>query len=81
MLAGMGKRLVLLSARGDFGYDDMRLARNHVEPAVQTAFDYLGVSECYKVAVEYDEFGGERLAQSLRAAEAEVDRLVARLAG
>lgn len=79
MLADMGKRLVLLSARGDFGYDDVRLARNHVEPAVQTAFDYVGISECYKVAVEYDEFGGESLAQSLLAAEAEVGRLVAQM--
>jgi FMN-dependent NADH-azoreductase len=83
MLAGMGKRLVLLSSRGDFGYGPgERLAHaNHVEASVRTAFAYIGITEADSVAVEYDEFGGERLAASLRAAEASVDRLVEQLVG
>jgi len=35
----------------------------------------------YEAAVESDEFGGEELAQSLRKAEQEVDRLVDQLGG
>lgn len=72
------RTLVLLSSRGDYGYgpggriDTM----NHVEPAVRTAFGYIGITDVRSVAVEYDEFGGERLAASLQEAEAAVDALV-----
>lgn len=82
MLAGQGKRLVILSARGDFGYaPGQRLAHmNHVEGGVATPLQYLGIDCAASVAVEYDEFGDERLAQSLQHAEAEVDRWVEVLA-
>ena len=82
MLAGQGKRLVILSARGDFGYaPGQRLAHtNHVESGVATPLQYLGIEYAASVAVEYDEFGDERLAESLRSAEAEVDRWVEVLA-
>lgn len=78
LLADAGKHLVVLSARGDFGYaPGERLAHmNHVEPAVFTAFGYLGITRTHSVAVEADEFGGERLAASIEASEAAVDRLV-----
>jgi FMN-dependent NADH-azoreductase len=82
LLAGMGKRLVLLSSRGDHGYDaGGRLAHaNHLEASVRTAFAYIGITEMETVAAEFDEFGGQRLAASLHAAEAAVDALVDRLA-
>ena len=72
------RTLVLLSSRGDYGYDagGRIAAMNHVEPAVRTAFGYIGVTDVRMVAVEYDEFGGDRLAASLHAAEAAVDALV-----
>ncbi|WP_309089356.1 NAD(P)H-dependent oxidoreductase [Phenylobacterium sp.] len=78
LLSGQGKRLVLLGSRGDYGYDEGgRTAHlNHVEASVRTPFRYMGVDEAYSVAVEYDEFGGERLAASIARAEAETDRLV-----
>ena len=78
LLAGTGKRLVLLSARGDFGYGKgQRIAHlNHVEASVRSVFGYIGITEVHEVAVEYDEFGGERLAQSLAQAERGVDLLV-----
>jgi len=68
----------LLGARGDHGYGPAgRLAAmNHVEPAVRTAFGYIGIGDVRTIAVEGDEFGGERLAASLRAAKAAVDALV-----
>jgi FMN-dependent NADH-azoreductase len=81
LLADRPRTLVLLGSRGDYGYGDRLAAMNHVEPAVRTAFGYIGIERVHAVAVEYDEFGGERLAASLREAEAAVDALVDRLLG
>lgn len=82
MLSSAGKRLVLLSSRGDHGYDEGgRLAQaNHVESAVRAAFAYIGIDQVSSVAVEFDEFGDERLAASLAAAERQVDELAQALA-
>ncbi|VTU32882.1 FMN-dependent NADH-azoreductase 1 [Variovorax sp. PBS-H4] len=76
-----GKRLVLLSARGDFGYGrGQRIGHlNHVEASVRSVFGYIGIDDVHEIAVEYDEFGGERLAQSLAQAERAVDHLVDQL--
>ncbi len=81
LLAEHGKRLVILSSRGDYGYEaGERIAdRNHVEASVRTAFAYIGITQSWSVAAEYDEFGDERLQASLVKAEVEVDRLVERL--
>ena len=81
MLEGMGKRLVLLSARGDYGYDPGgRMAQvNHVESGVRDVFAYLGVTDFRSVAVEYDEFRDARFEASMAAAEQAVDALVDRL--
>ncbi|WP_343712792.1 NAD(P)H-dependent oxidoreductase [Inquilinus sp.] len=76
-----GKRLVTLGARGDWGYGPgERIAGlNHVEPHLQTVFRYIGITDAVSIAAEYDEFADERIRQSLQAAEAEIDRLVARM--
>jgi FMN-dependent NADH-azoreductase len=78
MLAEMDKRVVLLGARGDHGYDaGGRIAHlNHTESSVRSALGYIGITEVFEAAVESDEFGGEQLAQSLRRAEQRVDDLV-----
>ncbi|WP_027468190.1 FMN-dependent NADH-azoreductase [Deefgea rivuli] len=83
LLSQLGKQLVLLSSRGDFGYDadGHMAASNHVESSVFTAFAYIGITQTWQIAVEYDEFAGDRLAQSILHAEIEVDRLVAQMAG
>jgi FMN-dependent NADH-azoreductase len=72
------KRLVILSARGDYGYaPGQRIAHvNHVEPHLEPVFAFLGVTELHSVAVEYDEFGDDRLTRSLAEAEGRVARLV-----
>ena len=77
LLADAGKRLVLLGARGDHGYGaGQRIAHlNHTEASVRSAFGYIGITDVTEAAVEYDEFGGERLAESLRQGEAAVDRI------
>lgn len=76
-----GKTLVLLSSRGDYGYDPgNRLeAQNHVEPGVKTPFAYIGITDVRSVAIEYDEFADERLQASIAAAEQGVDDLVRKL--
>ena len=83
MLAGAGKRMVLLGARGDHGYDPGgRIAHlNHAESSVRSVFGYIGITDVFEAAVECDEFGGEQLAQSMRKAEAAVDRLADELSG
>lgn len=81
MLEGMGKRLVVLSARGDCGYDKGgRMAHvNHVEAGVRDVLAYLGVTDFASVAIEYDEFRDARFEASVAAAEQSVDALVDRL--
>ncbi|QEM82993.1 FMN-dependent NADH-azoreductase [Halomonas binhaiensis] len=81
LLADAGKRLVILSSRGDYGYQPGgRIAhRNHVESSVRTAFAYIGVTDVHEAAIEYDEFADHRLAASIQQGEAAVDELVAKL--
>lgn len=80
LLTEQGKQLVILSSRGDYGYEaGERIAdQNHVEASVRTAFAYIGITQTWGVAVEYDEFGDERLLASIEKAEQEVDLLVQR---
>jgi FMN-dependent NADH-azoreductase len=81
LLADAGKRLVILSSRGDYGYQPgERIADlNHVEASVRTAFAYIGVTDVHGAAIEFDEFSDQRLADSIRQAEAAVDGLVSML--
>src|SRR5690554_260923 len=78
MLSHYGKRVALISSRGDFGYDPgERIAKmNHVEPSIRTALGYIGITDIHCIAAEYDEFRGDRLETSLAKASTEIDRLV-----
>lgn len=82
LLSDQRKRLVLLSARGDYGYNPgHRLeASNHVEAGVMTPLRYIGIDAVDRIAIEYDEFADERLQASIATAEAAVDALAMRLA-
>jgi FMN-dependent NADH-azoreductase len=82
LLADQGKRLVLLSSRGDYGYGpgERLEANNHVESAVITPLRYIGIDAVDCVAIEYDEFADSRLKASIARAEAAVDALADRLA-
>ncbi|WGF88232.1 FMN-dependent NADH-azoreductase [Marinivivus vitaminiproducens] len=81
LLANAGKTLVVLTSRGDFGYDaGGRIAhRNHVEASIRTAFAYIGITDLRSIAVEYDEFADERLRSSLAEADRAIDDLLDRL--
>lgn len=77
-----GKRLVILSSRGDYGYDPGgRLGdANLVERGLSVPMGYLGLTDTHSIAIEYDEFADERLRASIAAAENAVDELVGKLA-
>lgn len=80
-----GKQLVLLSASGEFDFrpGGLREHWEHLVPHVRTCARYLGVagSDVHHVAIEYQEFGDERHAASLRHALVEARALASRLAG
>ena len=78
-----GKRLVVLGARGDYGYDSggRQADANFVEVGLKAPLAYIGLRDATSIAIEYDEFADERLARSIAAAEGAVDALVVRLIG
>ncbi|MDW5415821.1 NAD(P)H-dependent oxidoreductase [Iodobacter sp. CM08] len=77
LLAEQHKRLVILSARGDYGYNqgERMAASNHVEPSICTAFAYIGISHVFGSAIEYDEFVDHRLTHSIQQAEQAVGQI------
>lgn len=81
LLSDQRKRMVILSSRGDYGYDKGSPIEhmNHVEPSIKTAFAYIGITDVHSAAVEYDEFADARLKASIETAELAVDALVAKL--
>lgn len=77
-----GKRMVLITARGDAGYGPggPNRAHNYLDPYVADVFAFLGVPCVETIAVEYDEFGGTSFSDSLREAEEKVRDLARRVA-
>lgn len=79
-----GKRLVVLSARGEFGFaaGGVREASNHFDPHLATCARYLGVARdaIHTVTVEYQEFGDVRHDRSRANAEAQTVALATELA-
>ena len=81
LLTDKRRELVLLSSRGDFGYDNgANPSANHVEPSVRTAFAYMGIDQTHSVSVEYDEFADDRVRESLALAHRRIEELVHELA-
>lgn len=72
-----GKRVFVMVATGDAGYEGggRLAASNHLDPYLRTIFGFMGVTDLTFVHVGNDEFGGERLANSLRNARARVAEL------
>ena len=79
-----GKTLVVLSARGEFGFapGGVRAHMNTLDPALAACAHYFGVArdDIHTVAVEYQEFKDARYRRSLAAAEAATLALAERLA-
>ncbi len=81
MLVDRPRHAVLLSSRGDHGFDPGgRLAAlNHMEPNARTALQFIGIAGFHSIAIEHQEEGGEALAASTQSALARIDRLVEHL--
>ena len=79
-----GKTLVVLSARGEFGFEPggMRAHMNALDPALAACAHYFGVAreDIHTIAIEYQEFKDERYRRSVAKAEAAIPGLVDRLA-
>jgi FMN-dependent NADH-azoreductase len=79
-----GKRLVVLSSRGEFGFapGGIREAKNHLDPHISTCAHYIGVGAgmISSSFIEYQEFRDERHSHSRSKAEAEAAALAHGLA-
>jgi FMN-dependent NADH-azoreductase len=78
-----GKRLVVLSSRGEFGFapGGVRERFNQLDPHLATCARYIGVAPdaVHTIAIEYQEFGGESHLRSVGKAEAATVALASRL--
>ncbi len=79
-----GKSLVVMSARGEFGFEPggMRAHMNALDPALAACAHYFGVAreDIHSITIEYQEFKDARYRRSVAEAEAATSALVERLA-
>lgn len=79
-----GKRLVVLSSRGEFGFapGGVRAHLNALDPALAACAHYLGVATRHieTVAIEYQEFKDDRHKASVEMAEARTRDLAVKMA-
>ncbi|KAB8331581.1 FMN-dependent NADH-azoreductase [Scytonema tolypothrichoides VB-61278] len=73
------KKMFIITARGASGYGSGGSfeAYNHQDPYLKTVFGFLGISDITFIHAENDEFGGERLAESIAEARAKITELIA----
>jgi FMN-dependent NADH-azoreductase len=78
-----GKTLVIVSARGEFGFGPggARENMNHLETHVRTCANYLGVEDSHLIAIDYQEFDDARHERSVADAYAAIPVLVDQLIG
>jgi len=78
-----GKTLVVLSSRGEFGFEPggVRQDMNHLDTHIATCAHYLGVEESHFIAIDYQEFGDARHEDSRCRADEALESLVSSLAG
>jgi FMN-dependent NADH-azoreductase len=75
----LGKKMFIIEARGDSGfqpggrYEKM----NHHDPYLVIVFGFMGITDITFIHVENDEYGGQKLADSIAAARAKITELVA----
>lgn len=79
-----GKRLVVLSARGEFGFapGGVRAHLNALDPALAACAHYFGVAQddIETIAIEYQEFKDDRFQASFDMAETRTRDLAAKMA-
>jgi FMN-dependent NADH-azoreductase len=75
----IGKKMFIVEARGDSGfqpggrYEKM----NYHDPYLVAVFGFMGITDITFVHVENDEYGGQKLAESIANARAKITELVA----
>jgi FMN-dependent NADH-azoreductase len=75
----LGKKMFIIEARGDAGfqpggrYEKM----NYHDPYLITVFGFIGITDISFIYVENDEYGGQKLAESIAAARAKIIELAA----
>ncbi len=74
-----GKRMFVISARGDGGFapGGRNAQRDFLTPYIKEAFSMLGVTDITFVNVENDEYGGQKLADSIATAHSQIAQLAA----
>lgn len=80
-----GKRLIVLSSRGEFGFapGGVRAHLNALDPALAACAHYFGVArkDIETVAIEYQEFKDDRHQLSVETAEARTRNLALKMSG
>jgi FMN-dependent NADH-azoreductase len=73
------KKMFVITARGDGGYDagGRNEKWNHQDPYIVTAFGFMGITDITFVHVENDEYGGQKLAESIANARSKIAELTA----
>ncbi|MEM9509687.1 MAG: NAD(P)H-dependent oxidoreductase [Cyanobacteria bacterium P01_E01_bin.35] len=73
-----GKKMFVIASRGDGGFAPGE--RNHQRdfqiPLIKEVFGMLGINDITFITVENDEYGGQKLADSLTAASSRISELV-----
>lgn len=74
-----GKKMFMISARGDGGFapGGRNAQRDFLNPYLKEIFSMLGVTDITFVNIENDEYGGQKLADSIAIARAQLTELVA----
>ncbi|HEY8938914.1 MAG TPA: NAD(P)H-dependent oxidoreductase [Cellvibrio sp.] len=72
------KPVFIIISSGDAGYEPGGpfFSLNYAEPYLRTVFPFIGLNNLHFIYVGYDEFGGERLEQSLNVAKQQIQQLV-----
>ncbi|PPT06424.1 FMN-dependent NADH-azoreductase [Geitlerinema sp. FC II] len=74
-----GKKMFVVTARGDGGFapGERNEKRDFLNPYLTEIFSMLGVTDIEFINIENDEYGGQKLEDSIAAARDRIDRLVA----
>ncbi|ENX58061.1 MULTISPECIES: FMN-dependent NADH-azoreductase [Acinetobacter] len=77
-----GKRLVIITSSGEFGFDTdgIRANQSHLVPHLRTLSKYLGIEHIDEIASEYQEFADTRHQKSLDNAFNQAETLATELA-
>ena len=76
------KILVIITSSGEFGFEKggVNEASGHLVPHLRTLSKYLGVTDIYEIASEYQEFADHRHERSLQNAKSAAKALASQLA-